>query len=48
MEEQKKIEAEVHTKAVTRDYNIEPTVDYRTVLRVEGPLVIVDNVKFPK
>ena len=35
-------------KAAMTDYNITPRVDYRTVLDVEGPLVILDNVKFPK
>jgi V-type H+-transporting ATPase subunit B len=38
----------VNTHAATRDYNITPRVDYRTVLDVEGPLVILDNVKFPR
>lgn len=28
--------------------SINPRVEYRTVLNVEGPLVILDNVKFPK
>jgi len=37
-----------HVKAAMQDYNITPRVDYRTVLDVEGPLVILDNVKFPK
>lgn len=37
-----------HLKAVTQDYNIAPRIDYRTVLDVEGPLVVLDNVKFPK
>lgn len=37
-----------HVKAVTTDYNIAPRIDYRTVLDVEGPLVVLDNVKFPK
>ncbi len=32
----------------TKVYNIAPRVDYRTVLDVEGPLVILENVKFPK
>lgn len=27
---------------------MDPIVDYRTVAGVEGPLVILDNVKFPK
>lgn len=30
------------------DYRITPRVDYRTILDVEGPLVVLDNVKFPK
>lgn len=37
-----------HIKAVTHDYNIAPRIDYRTILDVEGPLVVLDNVKFPK
>jgi V-type H+-transporting ATPase subunit B len=41
-------ESDVHTKAITRDFNIAPRVDYRTVVKVDGPLVILDNVKFPK
>lgn len=39
---------EAHLKAITTDYNITPRIDYRTVMDVEGPLVILDNVKFPK
>lgn len=35
-------------QAVTRDYTITPRIDYRTVVKVDGPLVILDNVKFPK
>jgi len=35
-------------QAITTDYNIAPRIDYRTVLDVEGPLVVLDNVKFPK
>ena len=42
------LETEAHVKAVTTDYNITPRVDYRTVLDVEGPLVVLDNVKFPR
>lgn len=37
-----------NVKAAMRDYNVTPRVDYRTVLDVEGPLVVLDNVKFPK
>lgn len=39
---------QVNAAAAKRDYNITPRIDYRTVLDVEGPLVILDNVKFPK
>jgi V-type H+-transporting ATPase subunit B len=39
---------DVQLKAITTDYNITPRIDYRTVMDVEGPLVILDNVKFPK
>ena len=35
-------------QAVSRDYNITPRIDYRTVVKVDGPLVILDNVKFPR
>lgn len=34
--------------AVVRDYNVAPRIDYRTITKVDGPLVILDNVKFPK
>eukprot|EP01068_Selenidium_serpulae_P006084 Selendium_serpulae@DN4286_c0_g1_i19.p1 len=39
---------EINTKAVTRDYSVKPRLDYWTVSGVQGPLVILDNVKFPK
>lgn len=38
----------VQAGAAMRDYNITPRVDYRTVQDVEGPLVILQNVKFPR
>eukprot|EP00824_Muranothrix_gubernata_P013402 TRINITY_DN279_c0_g2_i1.p1 TRINITY_DN279_c0_g2~~TRINITY_DN279_c0_g2_i1.p1 ORF type:complete len:504 (-),score=102.35 TRINITY_DN279_c0_g2_i1:40-1524(-) len=38
----------VHKKAVVRDYIVNPRLDYRTVQSVNGPLVILDNVKGPK
>jgi V-type H+-transporting ATPase subunit B len=40
--------AKVNLAAVTRDYSVQPRLDYRTVSGVNGPLVILDNVKFPK
>jgi V-type H+-transporting ATPase subunit B len=39
---------QVNALAAKRDYNITPRIDYRTVLDVVGPLVVLDNVKFPK
>lgn len=36
---------QVHSAAVTRDYIVEPRLEYRTVCGVNGPLVILDNVK---
>ncbi|KAF9937562.1 Vacuolar ATP synthase subunit B [Modicella reniformis] len=38
----------VHAAAVTRNFSIEPRLDYRTVAGINGPLVMLDNVKFPK
>jgi V-type H+-transporting ATPase subunit B len=29
------------------DYSVQPRIDYRTITGVEGPLVIMENVKFP-
>lgn len=40
--------AQINASAASRDYNIAPRVDYRTVVKVDGPLVILDNVKLPK
>ena len=34
--------------AITRDYIAQPRITYRTVSGVNGPLVILDDVKFPK
>jgi V-type H+-transporting ATPase subunit B len=42
------IHIQEHVKAISTDYNIAPRIDYRTVLDVEGPLVVLDNVKFPR
>uniref|UniRef100_A0A669DMF6 Vacuolar proton pump subunit B n=1 Tax=Oreochromis niloticus TaxID=8128 RepID=A0A669DMF6_ORENI len=37
-----------HTQAVTRNYISQPRLTYSTVSGVNGPLVILDNVKFPR
>jgi len=34
--------------AVARDFRVHPRLDYRTVSGVNGPLVILENVKFPQ
>ena len=36
------------TLAITRDYIAQPRITYKTVSGVNGPLVILDDVKFPK
>ncbi|KAK0545738.1 Vacuolar ATP synthase subunit B [Tilletia horrida] len=38
---------QLNASAAVKNYNVEPRVDYRTVSAVNGPLVILDNVKFP-
>ena len=40
--------ANINAAAVVRDYKVKPRLDYRTIAGVNGPLVILDNVKFPK
>lgn len=40
--------ANEHARAVLRDYAAEPRLTYKTVSAVNGPLVVLENVKFPK
>jgi hypothetical protein len=40
--------ANINASAAVRNYFVEPRMDYRTISAVNGPLVILDNVKFPK
>jgi len=40
--------AKVHAAAALRNYHVYPRLDYRTVTAINGPLVILDNVKLPK
>ncbi|KAI8423297.1 hypothetical protein MSG28_014319 [Choristoneura fumiferana] len=37
-----------HVLAVSRDFISQPRLTYKTVSGVNGPLVILDEVKFPK
>ncbi|EJD50757.1 V-type ATPase [Auricularia subglabra TFB-10046 SS5] len=39
--------AAINATAVTQQYKVQPRIDYRTVSAVNGPLVVLDNVKFP-
>eukprot|EP01104_Vermistella_antarctica_P005940 TRINITY_DN16686_c0_g1_i1.p1 TRINITY_DN16686_c0_g1~~TRINITY_DN16686_c0_g1_i1.p1 ORF type:complete len:488 (-),score=154.91 TRINITY_DN16686_c0_g1_i1:247-1710(-) len=39
---------EVNHAAASRNFDVNPRLDYRTVSGVNGPLVILDNVKLPK
>lgn len=38
----------MNKEAALRDYSINPRLEYRTVSGVNGPLVILDNVRFPR
>ncbi|CAG8481093.1 4913_t:CDS:10 [Ambispora gerdemannii] len=38
----------LNASAATRNYVCKPRIDYRTVSSVNGPLVVLDHVKFPK
>jgi len=49
--EQKRVDfklAASNAAAALRDYQVNPRLDYRTITNVNGPLVILENVKFPK
>jgi len=37
-----------HKMAALRDYSVNPRLRYRTIKSVNGPLVVVDNVKGPR
>ena len=39
---------ELNKTAVTQGFNIQPRLEYNTVGGVNGPLVILENVKFPR
>lgn len=44
-----KLEAfKINSDAASEDYVLKPRLDYRTVSAVNGPLVVLDNVKFPR
>lgn len=37
-----------HKMVAMRDYSVNPRLRYRTIKSVNGPLVVVDNVKGPR
>lgn len=39
---------EINKKAVTRDFSAKPKLTYNTVNAINGPLVILDKVKYPQ
>ena len=38
----------MNAAAAARDYHVEPRLEYRTIAGVQGPLVILENVKQPR
>lgn len=38
----------LNAAAAVRDYSVEPRLEYRTIAGVQGPLVILENVKSPR
>lgn len=40
--------AMINAAAATRDYSVDPRLEYRTIAGVQGPLVILENVKSPR
>ena len=37
-----------NAEAILKSYKVEPRLEYKTISGVNGPLVILDHVKFPK
>lgn len=38
----------INAAAAVRDYHVDPRLEYRTIAGVQGPLVILENVKSPR
>lgn len=38
----------INAAAAVRNYQVEPRLEYRTIAGVQGPLVILENVKSPR
>ena len=41
-------DAFLNAAAAVRDYTVQPRLEYRTIAGVQGPLVILENVKSPR
>ena len=40
--------AQINAAAAIRNYSVDPRLEYRTIAGVNGPLVILENVKKPR
>jgi V-type H+-transporting ATPase subunit B len=40
--------AQINAAAAVRNYSVEPRLEYKTIAGVNGPLVILENVKSPR
>lgn len=38
----------INAAAAVRNYDVDPRMEYRTIAGVQGPLVILENIKNPK
>lgn len=38
----------INASAAVRNYQLEPRLEYKTISGVQGPLVILENVKTPR
>ena len=38
----------INAAAAVRDYSVQPRLEYRTIAGVNGPLVVLENVKTPR
>ncbi len=38
---------DINAQAAVKNYSVDPRLDYRSVSAINGPLVVLENVKFP-
>lgn len=46
--EERRALANINAAAAVRNYRVDPRLDYRSIVAVNGPLVVLENVKFAK